>query len=61
MSLKQKVQLVARAAAFATIAIGGLSAGLSITTYTVAKANDMVFPGATAAARATSLDLSSCS
>ena len=37
-SLKQ----VARAAAFTFVAIGGMATGLSLTTYTVAKANDMV-------------------
>lgn len=45
MNLKQKSVLVIRAGAFALVAIGGLATGLTITTYTLAKANDYVFAG----------------
>ncbi|MDX1569546.1 MAG: hypothetical protein R3200_03610 [Xanthomonadales bacterium] len=32
-----------RAAAFAMISVGGLATGLGLTTYTVSKANEMMF------------------
>lgn len=43
MSVKSAISLVARAAAFATLTIGTLAAGLTVTTYTVAKANELMF------------------
>jgi hypothetical protein len=36
------LKLIARAAVFTFVAIGGMGTGLGLTTYTVAKANDMV-------------------
>ena len=38
----EKLQMVARAALFAVVAVGGMSLGLGVTTYTIAKANDYV-------------------
>ena len=44
MSTTQTVtlKLVARAALFTFVAIGGMATGLGLTTYTLAKANDLV-------------------
>ena len=39
---KVSLKLVIRAALFTLVAIGGMGTGLGLTTYTVAKANDMV-------------------
>lgn len=61
LNLKQKALLVARAGAFAMVAIGGLSIGLTITTYTVAKANDLVFADVAAAQSAPRTDKLICS
>ncbi|MEM9532653.1 MAG: hypothetical protein AAGA23_17175 [Pseudomonadota bacterium] len=44
--MKSNLNLVLRAAAMATLTVGTLSAGLTVTTYTVAKANEMVFDSA---------------
>ena len=41
-SPKTSLKQVARAAVFTFVAIGGMATGLGLTTYTVAKANDMV-------------------
>ncbi|MFK7957855.1 MAG: hypothetical protein AB8B96_17280 [Lysobacterales bacterium] len=43
MSIKTTLALVGRAAAVATLTVGTLAAGLTVTTYTVAKANEMMF------------------
>ena len=37
-----KLQMVARAALFAVVAVGGMSLGLGVITYTLTKANDYV-------------------
>jgi hypothetical protein len=41
------LKLVFRAALFTFVAIGGMATGLGLTTYTVAKANDMVVASVT--------------
>lgn len=43
MGLKSSITLLGRAAAIATLTIGTMAAGLTLTTYTVAKANEMMF------------------
>ena len=40
--LRNQLTMIARAALFAVIAVGGMATGLSITTYTLSKANDIV-------------------
>ena len=36
------LKLIARAALFTFVAIGGMATGLGLTTYTLAKANDLI-------------------
>ncbi len=44
MNVKSRLLLLLRAATVATLTVGSLAAGLTVTTYTVAKANDLMFP-----------------
>ena len=53
-SPKTSLKLVAKAAVFTFVAIGGMATGLGLTTYTVAKANDMVVASVAASSSATS-------
>lgn len=45
MGLREKLVTLSRAAGFAVLSVGLLGSGLSLTTYTVEKANDLVFSG----------------
>ena len=45
---KTSLKLVMRAAVFTFVAIGGMATGLGLTTYTLAKANDLVVAGVSA-------------
>ena len=47
------LKLVVRAAAFTFVAIGGMGTGLGLTTYTLAKANDMIVASVSADASST--------
>ena len=47
------LKLVMRAAVFTFVAIGGMATGLGLTTYTLAKANDMVVASVSANANGT--------
>ncbi len=43
MSVKSVLSLTAKAAVVATLTTGTMAAGLTVTTYTMAKANEMMF------------------